>query len=117
MKSKPLYTCNFDGLSTKSPYARILQRHRNKTLHLLFWSVYFSFFFYQISNSGRSRAEDQPFLQLFNNALSHTIYLMIVAYLNYFLIMPRFLRHKNGIRYTVEFVSMAVVILFFIRTR
>ncbi|MGB3531083.1 MAG: histidine kinase, partial [Saprospiraceae bacterium] len=89
-----------------------LQRHRNKTLHLLFWSVYFSFFFYQISNSGRSRAEDQPFLQLFNNALSHTIYLMIVAYLNYFLIMPRFLRHKNGIRYTVEFVSMAVVILF-----
>lgn len=79
-------------------------------LHLLFWCIYFSLFFLQISNSGKGR--EQLFSDLFMNALSHTLFLMVVAYLNYFIIMPRFLIYKNGFRYALEFAGMAVTILF-----
>lgn len=90
-----------------------LQNHRMKILHLLFWCVYFSFFFYQISSSPRVREDDTEFITLFINALSHTVFLMIVAYLNYFYIMPRYLTHKNGIQYTIEFIVGALIVLVF----
>ena len=83
-----------------------------KILHILFWCVYFSFFFYQISSSPRSREADPEFLELFTNALSHTVFLMIVAYINYFIILPRYLIHKNGLQYTVEFVIVACLVVF-----
>ncbi len=88
-----------------------LQLHRMKIMHLLFWCVYFSFFFYQVSSSPRAREDDTEFIVLFVNALTHTIFLMMVAYLNYLYIMPRYLIHKNGIRYSIEFIVGAVVIL------
>lgn len=83
-----------------------LQKNRMTVLHLLFWCIYFSLFFYQISSSGRGR--EQVFLDLFVNALTHTLFLMGVAYANYFNIMPRFLVHKNGLKYALEFTGMAL---------
>ena len=85
------------------------QKHRMKIIHLLFWLVYFSFFFYQISN--RPRTEDIPFLEIFINALSHTLFLAVVAYLNYFIILPRYFNSKNGMKYTLEFAIMATLVL------
>lgn len=75
-------------------------------LHLLFWCIYFSLFFYQISSSGRGK--EQEFHDLLINALTHTLFLMVVAYANYFNIMPRFLIHKNGAKYALEFAGMAI---------
>ena len=85
------------------------QKHRMKIIHLLFWLVYFSFFFYQISN--RPRSEVTPFLEIFINALTHTLFLAVVAYLNYFIILPRYFISKNGMKYTMEFAAMAAVVL------
>lgn len=78
-------------------------------LHLLFWCIYFSLFFHQISGSGKGR--DQDISQVFINALTHTLFLMAAAYSNYFNIMPRFLIHKNGFRYTLEFALMTVTLV------
>jgi len=86
-----------------------LQKNRMSVLHLLFWCIYFSLFFYQISSSGRGR--EQGYFDLFINALTHTLFLMGVAYANYFNIMPRFLIHKNGIKYAVEFTGMTLFFL------
>jgi len=86
-----------------------LQRNRMPVLHLLFWCIYFSLFFYQISSSGRGR--EQEFFELFTNALTHTLFLMSVAYANYLIFMPRFLVHKNGYRYVLEFLLTAVLVL------
>lgn len=91
---------------------RFLQLNKMKIIHILFWSVYFSFFFYQISSSPRAKELDKEFAELFVNALSHTVFLMIVAYINYFIILPRYIKHKNGIRYSLEFVIATVLILF-----
>ncbi len=88
-----------------------LQLHRMKIMHLLFWCIYFSFFFYQIISSPWAREDDIKFMTLFINALSHTVFLMVVAYLNYLYIMPRYLNHKNGGRYLLEFLSGAAVVL------
>lgn len=86
-----------------------LQKNRMTVLHLLFWCIYFSLFFHQISSSGKGR--EQEFSELFINALSHTLFLVAVAYSNYFNIMPRFLIHKNGFRYTLEFAVTAILLL------
>ena len=90
---------------------RFLQLNRMKILHVLFWCVYFSFFFYQISSSPRPNEEEPGFFEIFINALSHTLFLMVVAYINYFIILPRYLIHKNGIQYSIEFVIVACLAL------
>jgi two-component system, LytTR family, sensor histidine kinase AlgZ len=89
----------------------IFQTHRKKTIHLLFWLVYFSFFFYQISSRPSTKQEEIPFQAIFINALSHTLFLVAVAYANYFFTLPRYFIHKNGMRYAAEFTLLAVLIL------
>ncbi len=86
-----------------------LQKHRMLTLHTLFWCSYFLLFFYQIS--GRGSEQPRAFSEVFLNASTHTLFLMSVAYVNYFIFLPRFLHHKNGVRYALEFLIGAVIIL------
>ncbi len=87
-----------------------LQKHRMLTLHSLFWGSYFLLFFYQISGT---RGGDQPraFSDVFINAVTHTLFLMSVAYSNYFFFLPRFLKNKNGLRYVLEFLGTTLLIL------
>lgn len=86
-----------------------IQQHRMKIIHILFWAVYFSFFFYQIST--RPNAEDTPYLEIFIQAFSHIVFLAIVAYINYFIILPRYFTSKNGWTYTLEFGAIAILML------
>jgi two-component system sensor histidine kinase AlgZ len=81
-----------------------LQRHRVLLVHLSFWGVYLSFTLYQITvfqRHDRERGLDWPILltsvgiQLFFTAL--------IAYFNYFVTQPRFLKHQNIWRYLFEF--------------
>ena len=89
------------------------QRHRIFFMHLLFWCVYYSFFFSQISSSPKGMERDLG--ELIMDASFHVFSMMLIAYLNYFYFFPRFLIRKNLGRYLLEFsvpfgVLMTVII-------
>jgi two-component system, LytTR family, sensor histidine kinase AlgZ len=85
------------------------QRHRVTLLHFSFWCVYLSFFVYQIT-SFRHRETDLG--QAFKQAGIQVLFHMLVAYLNYFVFLPRFLERKNVTRYLLEFSVPFIVIMF-----
>ncbi len=88
-----------------------IQRHRVFLLHFSFWCVYLSFFVYQIT-SFRHRETDLgvAFVQAGVQVAFH----MVVAYLNYFFFLPRFLERKNVGRYLLEF-SVPFAIIMYLR--
>ncbi|TDB63973.1 sensor histidine kinase [Arundinibacter roseus] len=75
-------------------------RTRLLLLHLSFWTVYFSFFFYQISYARRGEEVNVPRALL--DASTHMLIMAGISYLNYFYFLPRFLKHKNFGRYVLE---------------
>ena len=83
------------------------QRNRLFLLHLSFWAVYFSFFFYQITYARRN--QDVVLPRAFLDASLHVLIIAGIAYLNYFYFLPRFLKHKNAVRYLLEFVPPLVL--------
>lgn len=80
-------------------------------LHLSFWCVYFSFFFYQITFS--RRGEDIDYGRALLDASSQIIIMAVLSYLNYFYWLPRFLKHKNIWRYLLEFSIPFFIIVSF----
>lgn len=86
--------------------------HRNRVilLHLLFWCIYLSFNFYQINFYQQQRGYD------WTRALNFTgvqfFFTIIMAYLNYFLFLPRFLNHKKAWRYVIEFIVPFTILVF-----
>ncbi|MBL7815660.1 MAG: histidine kinase [Saprospiraceae bacterium] len=79
----------------------LIQRHRVLLIHLLFWCVYSSFFFYQIIYA---RTKEEPdWARIFKDLSTHIVCMMIISYLNYFIFLPRFLKHRNLGRYILEF--------------
>jgi two-component system, LytTR family, sensor histidine kinase AlgZ len=79
-----------------------LQRNRVFLLHLVFWCIYLSFNFYQINFWQQQRGYDWTrALTFMGLQFSFTF---AVAYLNYFLFLPRFLAHKRFGKYLLEFV-------------
>lgn len=79
--------------------------------HLSFWCLYFSFFFYQITFF-RNR-ENLDWTRSLTDAVSHVIIMALVSYLNYFIWLPRFLKHRNVGRYLLEFFIPFIVIVCF----
>ena len=77
------------------------QQRRVLILHLSFWCVYLSFFLYQLS-SFRGREVDWE--RVITAASLQITFAAIAAYLNFFFLLPRFLRHKNLLRYIAEFI-------------
>ncbi len=89
---------------------KFIQRNRVFLLHLSFWCVYLSFFVYQIT-SYRKREID--ITEVITHAASNLIFNMIVAYLNYFIFLPRFLEKKKIGRYMLEFFIPFTILMFF----
>src|SRR6267154_1878224 len=87
-----------------------LQRHRVLLLHFSFWCVYLSFFVYQIT-SFRHRETDLG--EAFFQAGIQVAFHMVVAYMNYFFFLPRFLERKKVGRYLLEFFVPFIIIMFF----
>lgn len=88
-----------------------VQRHRVFLLHFSFWCVYMSFFVYQITAFHRRETElPEAFMQAGVQVAFH----MVIAYLNYFVFLPRFLEHKKVGRYLLEF-SIPFVLIMFLR--
>jgi len=86
------------------------QRNRVMILHLSFWGVYLSFFVYRITSFKRQVELSDAFA----HAAFHVCINMIIAYVNYFFLLPRFLERKKIGRYLLEF-SVPFVLLMFIR--
>jgi two-component system, LytTR family, sensor histidine kinase AlgZ len=80
-----------------------IQRHRVLLLHSAFWCLYFSFFFYQVSFPRRGQETDLG--RAFLDATIHIGCMMGISYLNYFVFLPRFLKHKHFFRYLLEFIA------------
>ncbi|MBS1507077.1 MAG: histidine kinase [Bacteroidetes bacterium] len=80
--------------------ATFFQRNRVFLLHLSFWCFYYSFYIYAFSSRpGR----DINFLRLLTFSMLQLSFAMLVAYLNYFVFLPRFLKNQNTWRYLLEF--------------
>lgn len=83
----------------------LLRRYRVLLLHLSFWAVYFSFYFYQLGQEyGWRQALLLTAAPLLCNAL--------VAYANYCFLLPRFLAHHQLGRYLLPLgaaVALATV--------
>jgi two-component system, LytTR family, sensor histidine kinase AlgZ len=89
------------------------QRSRILLLHLSFWGLYFSFFFYQITYA--RRGQEIIMSRAILDATTHVLIMAGIAYMNYFYYLPRFLKHKSVGRYLLEFIApVALTIIFHI---
>lgn len=88
-----------------------VQRTRIFLLHLSFWALYFSFFFYQITYA--RRGQEVVMSRALLDATTHVLIMAGIAYLNYFYFLPRFLKHKNVGRYLLEFIGPLVLAIIF----
>lgn len=77
------------------------QQRRVFLLHFSFWCVYLSFFLYQITSR---RGGEIDWSRVLTAASLQISFAAIAAYLNYFIFLPRFLKHKNFARYLAEFI-------------
>lgn len=84
------------------------QRHRVVLLHLSFWGVYLSFFLYQITSYRRHEVE---LFEALIQASFHVAFNMLIAYLNYFIFLPRFLERKKIGRYLLEFFIPFILLM------
>jgi two-component system, LytTR family, sensor histidine kinase AlgZ len=85
-------------------------RNKNVWLHVSFWCVYLSFHFYQVSVFQR-RMETFDWnkgVAMIGVQFSLTL---IIAYINYFFLLPRFLARKNWWIYVGEFLIPFSVII------
>jgi two-component system, LytTR family, sensor histidine kinase AlgZ len=88
-----------------------IQRHRVLILHVSFWWVYLSFFVYSITAFRRRETDlGDAIIQ----AGTQTAFNMLIAYLNYFIFLSRYLESKKLGRYLLEF-SIAFTIVIAIR--
>lgn len=88
-----------------------IQKHRILLIHLSFWCLYFSFFYYQITFP--RRGEEVNYSRAFFDASTHILMMASLSYLNYFYLLPRFLIHKNPLKYFLEFVIPFTIIVTF----
>jgi len=80
-----------------------MSKQRVWLIHISFWLVYLSFFLYQVSNFRRGR-DDFEWGPAIGIGTVQLIFTMSVAYLNYYIFLPRFLNHRKVWRYLLEFI-------------
>ncbi|HYG37138.1 MAG TPA: histidine kinase [Cytophagales bacterium] len=89
---------------------RHVPRFRVALLHIAFWCVYLTFSFYEI-NTHSSRSESYSIIRVLFFSLFELSFLLLPAYLNYFIFLPRWLEKKNVIRYILEFSIPFILIV------
>ncbi len=80
----------------------LIVRKRLLFLHLSFWLVYLSFNLYQVSVFQEARGYDWN--NLITNFIIQLVFTMLIAYFNYFYLLPQFQKHKNPWRYAWQFI-------------
>jgi two-component system, LytTR family, sensor histidine kinase AlgZ len=87
----------------------IFANNRVLVMHLMFWCLYFSFFFYQITFI-RHR-EDIDINKSLVDAIFHVFFMGLISYLNYFIFLPSFLKHKNLLKYLFQLILPFIIIV------
>ncbi len=87
----------------------VIQKNRILFIHLSFWCLYFSFFYYQVSFN--RHGEETYHLRAFIDAITHILMMAAISYLNYFYLLPRFLKNKNLLQYFIEFIIPFAIIV------
>lgn len=90
----------------------LIRKHKKILLHIAFWCVYASFFFYRISFT--KSGEDLDWARVLNDFSSHMMAMMVISYVNYFLFLPRLLKNKNFGRYLLEFIPVFLVLAYLV---
>ena len=80
-----------------------INRNRVLLLHLSFWGVYITFSLYQISLFNQ-RSENPDWRKVFIFFAIQIIFNILLAYLNYFVLLPRWLARKQLGWYLLEFL-------------
>lgn len=84
-------------------------RNRVLLLHLSFWSVYLSFFLYQVSSY--QRGDEVDWNRVFTIVSVQVGFAAIISYLNYFYLLPNFLEKKKAAKYLLIFIVMFFTII------
>ncbi|HYF70122.1 MAG TPA: histidine kinase [Ohtaekwangia sp.] len=71
-------------------------------LHVSFWCVYISFNLYQLSTFQR-RVDSFDWGHALGMMVFHLVCTLLIAYLNYFYFLPRFLHRRKLLLYLIEF--------------
>ncbi|MGC4021613.1 MAG: hypothetical protein QM734_06575 [Cyclobacteriaceae bacterium] len=88
--------------------ASFFQRNRVFLLHLSFWCFYVSFYAYAISSLPRREITITRLILSVSLQLS---FAMLVAYLNYFILLPRYLKNQKAWKYLIEFLIPFVILI------
>jgi two-component system, LytTR family, sensor histidine kinase AlgZ len=89
---------------------KLLSQNKNLWVHLSFWCVYLSFNFYQISVFQR-RIDGFEWSKGVIMIGTQFVLTMLIAYINYFFLLPRFLERKRWLAYILEFlVPFALIV-------
>lgn len=85
--------------------------HRNRVvlLHLSFWCVHLSFFVYQVISHQRGAEID--WATVVRVVGVQASFAMIIGYLNYFILLPSFLKDKKIGRYLIQFILTFAILI------
>jgi sensor histidine kinase YesM len=85
-------------------------RHQKVLLHVAFWAMYASYFFYSISYGRRGEPDWNNITPDF---LFHISSLMVISYINYFYFLPRLLKNGNISEYLLTYIPVFLVLTYF----
>jgi Putative regulator of cell autolysis len=86
-------------------------RSKNLWLHISFWCVYLSFNLYQVTVFQR-RYDSFDWNKGLTLLSIQFVFTLLIAYFNYYYLLPRFLKHKSWSRYIFEFLVPFLVVIF-----
>lgn len=87
-------------------------RQRKLLMHIGFWCVYASFFFYRISYS--RGGEDPDWDRILKDVSFQVIAMIVISYINYFFFLPRLFKTRNLGRYLVEFIPVFLLLAYMV---
>lgn len=85
------------------------QRHQKILLHVAFWAMYASYFFYNISYGRRGEPD---WVKILPDFLFHIVSLMVISYVNYFYFLPKLLKNGKVGRYLITYVPVFLVLAY-----
>ncbi len=85
------------------------QKNQKIFLHVAFWAMYASYFFYSISYGRRGEPDWD---QIVPDFLFHISSLMVISYVNYFYFLPRLLKNGKVEQYVVTYVPVFLILAY-----
>lgn len=79
------------------------QRYNKPLLHVAFWLMYASYFFYAISFG---RKGDPIWERIIPDFFFHILLLLVISYLNYFYFLPKLIANRKAGQYLLKFLPV-----------